>query len=290
MTSAGVNTPAPIDPAVLEQVRTLAADRQRLELWIAGIDRANIEAPSHVRERVRADYVQRHATVDGQLRAHVTQLVPVLRALDQRATEIADQAQRDADERAEAQLRHAVGEFDDARWRDVRQRADASLTALAGEHKRVERQRTELQQVLALVGDEAVQGAEASANVSASAATSASASASASTSAYSVPLAAPPAAPATPSVPPAAPAVPKPVPPAVKQPEPQLLTLSLDIGVVEEASASMDAMSARDRSREIGAATAPDTSARTLRCAECGTMNRPTEWYCEKCGGELAAL
>lgn len=71
MTTSGVNTQAPIDPAVLEQVRTLAADRQRLELWIAGIDRASVEAPSHVRERVRADYVQRHATVDGQLRAHV---------------------------------------------------------------------------------------------------------------------------------------------------------------------------------------------------------------------------
>lgn len=253
MTTSGVNTQAPIDPAVLEQVRTLATDRQRLELWIAGIDRASVEAPSHVRERVRADYVQRHATVDGQLRAHVTQLVPVLRALDQRAAEIADQAQRDADERAEAQLRHAVGEFDDARWRDVRQRADTSLTALAGEHKRVERQRTELQQVLALVGDEAAQqGVEA-------------------------------------STPP--PAVPKPAPPpVVKQPQPQLLTLSLDIGVVEEASASIDAMSARDRRREIGAATAPDTTARTLRCGECGTMNRPTEWYCEKCGGELAAL
>jgi hypothetical protein len=32
------------------------------------------------------------------------------------------------------------------------------------------------------------------------------------------------------------------------------------------------------------------TGARTLRCGECGAMNRPTEWYCEKCGAELAAL
>jgi hypothetical protein len=23
---------------------------------------------------------------------------------------------------------------------------------------------------------------------------------------------------------------------------------------------------------------------------ECGTMNYPTEWYCERCGGELAAM
>jgi uncharacterized OB-fold protein len=29
---------------------------------------------------------------------------------------------------------------------------------------------------------------------------------------------------------------------------------------------------------------------KTLRCQECSAMNYPTEWYCERCGGELAAL
>lgn len=32
------------------------------------------------------------------------------------------------------------------------------------------------------------------------------------------------------------------------------------------------------------------TGVRTLKCGECGTMNRPTEWYCERCGAELADL
>ena len=30
--------------------------------------------------------------------------------------------------------------------------------------------------------------------------------------------------------------------------------------------------------------------AKTLKCGECGAMNLPTEWYCERCGAELAAL
>jgi hypothetical protein len=30
--------------------------------------------------------------------------------------------------------------------------------------------------------------------------------------------------------------------------------------------------------------------AKTLKCNECGGMNYPTEWYCERCGAELAAL
>lgn len=29
---------------------------------------------------------------------------------------------------------------------------------------------------------------------------------------------------------------------------------------------------------------------KTLKCPECGTPNYPTEWYCERCGGELATM
>jgi uncharacterized paraquat-inducible protein A len=29
---------------------------------------------------------------------------------------------------------------------------------------------------------------------------------------------------------------------------------------------------------------------KTLKCSECGATNYPTEWYCERCGAELAAL
>jgi hypothetical protein len=34
----------------------------------------------------------------------------------------------------------------------------------------------------------------------------------------------------------------------------------------------------------------PTEQVKTLRCHECGTMNYSTEWYCERCGGELAAM
>jgi hypothetical protein len=41
----------------------------------------------------------------------------------------------------------------------------------------------------------------------------------------------------------------------------------------------------------LGRATSRNTqSIKTLKCSECGSMNYPTEWYCERCGGELAAL
>ncbi len=31
-------------------------------------------------------------------------------------------------------------------------------------------------------------------------------------------------------------------------------------------------------------------TAKTLKCSECGAANYPTEWYCERCGAELASL
>ncbi len=34
----------------------------------------------------------------------------------------------------------------------------------------------------------------------------------------------------------------------------------------------------------------PAGSAKTLKCADCSAMNYPTEWYCERCGAELASL
>jgi hypothetical protein len=37
--------------------------------------------------------------------------------------------------------------------------------------------------------------------------------------------------------------------------------------------------------------TAPGADqSKSLKCGECGAMNYPTEWYCERCGAELAAL
>lgn len=55
-----------------------------------------------------------------------------------------------------------------------------------------------------------------------------------------------------------------------------------------------------DQARESGAFRASGTFAqpsplsseavKSLKCGECGTMNYPTEWYCERCGGELAAF
>lgn len=53
--------------------------------------------------------------------------------------------------------------------------------------------------------------------------------------------------------------------------------------IVEPPAAKAPAVAdSKDRSSGSGQ--------KTLKCGECGTLNRPTEWYCERCGAELAAL
>ena len=60
--------------------------------------------------------------------------------------------------------------------------------------------------------------------------------------------------------------------------------------------ASNPSMAAPQGSRAVEAPAAPPSGkaapgvAKTLKCGECGTLNRPTEWYCERCGAELAGI
>lgn len=63
----------------------------------------------------------------------------------------------------------------------------------------------------------------------------------------------------------------------------------IDQGGANEAAPSVSP-SAPPVSGAMPLGAAAGEPQKTLRCTECGTMNLPTEWYCERCGGELAAF
>ncbi|HMH56516.1 MAG TPA: hypothetical protein VK535_09685, partial [Gemmatimonadales bacterium] len=61
------------------------------------------------------------------------------------------------------------------------------------------------------------------------------------------------------------------------------------------SGSSSTATSAPPREPEVQTPPAPSGKAaaavaKTLKCGDCGTLNRPTEWYCERCGAELAGV
>lgn len=73
------------------------------------------------------------------------------------------------------------------------------------------------------------------------------------------------------------------------------------LGIFVQGSATDDLLPARRTSKETPLAQhvtsnnpmvlkSEGPTAKTLKCSECGSMNVPTEWYCERCGAELAAL
>ncbi len=74
-------------------------------------------------------------------------------------------------------------------------------------------------------------------------------------------------------------------PTPVSQPEPMLLP---------ESPPPVPSGSGIFSEEIVAAGPMPSSTAlpvgRTLRCGECGAMNRPLEWYCEKCGAELSAV
>ncbi|MBX3133174.1 MAG: hypothetical protein KF689_07300 [Gemmatimonadaceae bacterium] len=117
----------------------------------------------------------------------------------------------------------------------------------------------------------------------------------------------PPSIPPSPAPPPpAAAAVPEPAPATAPEPTPtpeppaqSSLPLEAPSAPTPVAKAAepeptapaADAEDEEEASGPLGRPTPRTTQAvKTLKCAECGSMNYPTEWYCERCGGELAAL
>lgn len=267
----------------------LLQDRHQYEQWLAKLAAAG-NAPDAVRQRVRADYEARLKGVLEELRGHGD---TINADLDRFRASEADLVRRQsaAEERiAEAEIRHAVGEFEESKWQEIRDEAGRGLS--------------EAQEELTQVRSEIARLAEVQRAISAPAA------------------AAPAPAPAAPSPPPAAapppppraaeppvefepvinevaptpePAAPPPAPRFVpKAPADELAFLK---SVTGEHTAETKARSSGGQPSaapaEVAAPagrTASAQQAKTLKCADCGTMNRPTEWYCERCGAELAAL
>lgn len=115
----------------IDDVRTLVAERQRYDDWLAALEAKRSETPARVFERVYGDYFGRRAGVIDRLHEHVDALSSLGDDLEGRIGELEAQLAAHEDERAEAMLRTAVGEYDSDRWETVRQDVEASIAQLA---------------------------------------------------------------------------------------------------------------------------------------------------------------
>jgi hypothetical protein len=286
----------------LDELNALLEERARYERWISQLMAKREQTPQHVFERVRSDYASRLDAVMGQLRSHSQGLEASTAKLEQQVSTLSGEESTRQDARAEIELRAMVGEY-------TGERAQAELSAIDSELSRLERERSaaaaelsRVQEILALVRQPARGAAP-----SAPAAAAAPAPAPPAPAPASRPLGAPAAPPepdstvdelaflnsvvdgAGPLPPPPAPSTPA---AGVPRSEDIPLVTSLEASVRTEAEpATREGLSLRQAAGTPAFLKGmPTEQVKTLKCQECGTMNYPTEWYCERCGGELAAM
>jgi hypothetical protein len=132
-------------------IQRLLEERRQYEAWLARI-RANAEsAPEHVRTRVKADYEARLKAVLEELRSHADAARQLIAQHKERLLELQKKEKGAAERLAETELRHEVGEYDEAQWSQVHKDALADLGAVRDELLDVERDITRLEELDALV-------------------------------------------------------------------------------------------------------------------------------------------
>jgi hypothetical protein len=317
------------EDAALSVVSGLMEERRRFEEWLTALEARRANTPERVFARVHADYTARLEAVIGQLTSHTEGLRGELSSLASRLASLQERQQQVREERAEAELRAHVGELTASDWAQTAAAGDARIAALTASYAALEQELRRARELLAdaerpvttgssmaaipdergaarpfkgsesLIADSA-EGALHVPNAGASRDVAPDAPARSRTSfdelAFLSSVVDSPVVPAAPSSPPSQPQSPT-APPrrdsyGIRKTDDQIENLDGAAGASLVARTGGEKPLAanisgnnpiiiKDKSLE---------GAKTLKCAECGAMNFPTEWYCERCGGELASL
>jgi len=276
------------EPVSLDALNGLLKERQRYEEWLAALEEKRANTSEAVYQRVRADYQTRLREVSGKLAERAGELRENIDTLAVKLEEVARQELQQREARQEAELRAAVGEYTEKQWKEIGGAWDKEIARLSKEKSALDGQLTELNRIFALSMKEKQTEAMTQGR----------------------------AVPEDGSRPPVSPVVSR---PAIPEPPtlnpPSRLDQSVAPRQQQPAPAGAGTRSPFDQFpvlRPGGApGTPPATAAvatppsvpktggtqdprseqhKTLKCPECGAANYPTEWYCERCGGELATM
>ena len=251
-------------------IQRLLEERRQYEAWLARINAAGDAAPEHVRVRVRADYEARLQAVTEELKAHADAGRQLVAQRKEFFLELQKKEKAAAERLAETELRHAVGEYDESQWSQVHKDALAELLGVREELQEVAQDIEKLEELDSMVR------AKPTARVG------------------------PPPKPQT------RPDDRRKVSPAPVDELAFLKSVTEDEKTAPSPKRASGAqfqpaipgdpprgvpMSSSSSSITPAESLNDDAEVvKTLKCKECGTMNLATEWYCESCGAELAAL
>src|SRR3989449_358072 len=245
------------------QIQRLLEERRQYEAWLARLSAAAGATPDQVRGRVRADYEARLEAVIEELKVHAASARQAIEQKQHHRTELQRKEASVAEKLTETELRHAVGEYDEAQWSQVHKDVQAELVSVREELQAIDADIDKLQELDALVHDK--QPAKAGGAAKRKTPLDEMAFIKSVTEDDKG-------------------AAPSPTRASGAQFQPVMPT--------ETPRAPSSVRSATPSPAPIlpQAGDGDEEGVKTLKCKECGTMNLPTEWYCESCGGELATL
>lgn len=308
-------------PSALDAVKTLIEERTKLEKWLEDLEAKKDSTPTKVFDRVRQDYLGRLQGVMDQLGAHTATLQDHAATLMKRLRELEAAEEAHHEEQAEAGLRAQVGEISSSEWESASRKAQRELAKLKEDQEVVADDLNRIRAILEgslVTEDEGSETPKKAADFDELAFLKSVVGTTPGSSTPPVPLAkvapqesAPAPAKATPvssaAVPPASPPAASSPPPAqpptqASAPPPAPPAAPADKPVETPAAKPADgALTSRKTENQLRIQATPEgplairtsevkEQPKTLKCAECGAMNYPSEWYCERCGAELAAL
>jgi len=278
------------EPVSLDALNGLLKERQRYEEWLAALEAKRATTSESVYQRVQADYQTRFREVSSKLAERAGELRESIDALTLKLEDVTHQETQQREARQEAELRAAVGEYTDKQWKEIGGAWDKELSRLGKEKAALDAQLAELNRIFALSIKE---------KQSAAAAMERPGSEDGSRAPIS-PVVPRPAIPDPPTLNPPS-RVEQPAPARAQAPPPAAPTQSRSPfdqfpvlrpgGGSTSPPSSTTAVATPPAVPKSGGGQDPRSEQhKTLKCPECGAANYPTEWYCERCGGELATM
>ena len=278
------------EPVSLDALNGLLKERQRYEEWLTALEDKRSSTSESVYQRVQADYQTRLREVSSKLAERAGELRENIDALTMRLDEISRQESQQREARQEAELRAAVGEYTDKQWKEIGGAWDKELVRLVKDKNAIEAQLNELNRIFALSIKEKQAGAIALGGPGSEDGSGGGARAPIS------PVVPRPAIPEPPTLnppsrveQPVSSRQPAPSTPATRTPFDEFPVLRPGTGPASPPSTA--AVATPPSVPKTGGTQDPRSEQhKTLKCPECGAANYPTEWYCERCGGELATM
>ncbi|MHB1094857.1 MAG: zinc finger Ran-binding domain-containing protein [Gemmatimonadaceae bacterium] len=134
-----------------ETVEKLLAERRKVASWISALAAKRAETPPAVYQKVHDDYTAKLEKVQAKLVAASDSVQVAAVDVASRLTEREEALAKKRDERAEAELRAAVGEFSEREWEKRRTRLDDEVGVVTGERDTLRDELRRLRDVLAEV-------------------------------------------------------------------------------------------------------------------------------------------